>query len=286
MDVDFLRTFLVVQECRSAAEAARRLGITSAAVAQRMKALEAELGTPLVKRAGRSTVATDAGSAIIALATSLVRDAEQLRARATRDNFAGEVRIGAITTALTGILPPILKDLMIVAPELRIFLRPGNSPDLYEAVMRGELDAALIVEPPYSLPKTCSWTTIRSEDLVLISHANLKACGVVELLTNQPFLRYDRTTWGGRIADQYLKSTRINPREVLELDSLEAISVMVSHGLGVSIVPDWADPWPAALTLYKHRLSADAPKRGIGFLAHRGSRRQHLLSLLSRLLSG
>ncbi|MGH6861869.1 MAG: LysR substrate-binding domain-containing protein [Phyllobacterium sp.] len=43
---------------------------------------------------------------------------------------------------------------------------------------------------------------------------------------------------GGKLADTYLNSLAIKPREWLELDSLEAIALMVEAGLGVAVVPD------------------------------------------------
>ena len=41
----------------------------------------------------------------------------------------------------------------------------------------------------------------------------------------------------------------IAPRERFELNALNAIAVMVDRGLGVSLVPDWAQPWPEGLHL-------------------------------------
>ena len=61
METRFLESYLVVVECGSLAEAARRLTITPAALSLRLKALEAELGFLLVTRAGRTVQATEEG---------------------------------------------------------------------------------------------------------------------------------------------------------------------------------------------------------------------------------
>jgi DNA-binding transcriptional LysR family regulator len=39
------------------------------------------------------------------------------------------------------------------------------------------------------------------------------------------------------------------PRERFELDTLEAIAIMVDRGLGVALMHDWAPPWPEGLSL-------------------------------------
>jgi DNA-binding transcriptional LysR family regulator len=62
METRFLHTFLVVVETCSLAETARRLNITPSAVVQRIKALEDEIGSPLIVRSGHSMRATAAGA--------------------------------------------------------------------------------------------------------------------------------------------------------------------------------------------------------------------------------
>ena len=54
METSFLNSFVLVAETGSMAEAARRQGITPAAVAQQVRALERELNATLVARAGRT----------------------------------------------------------------------------------------------------------------------------------------------------------------------------------------------------------------------------------------
>ena len=65
MDTRFLETFLFVACHGSIAEASRRLNITPAAAAQRIQALEAEIGQPLLMRVGRTVRPTPAGLAIL-----------------------------------------------------------------------------------------------------------------------------------------------------------------------------------------------------------------------------
>jgi DNA-binding transcriptional LysR family regulator len=54
MDTRFLESFVIVAETGSIAEAARRLNLTPAAVAQQLRALGQEIGNGLVVRAGRT----------------------------------------------------------------------------------------------------------------------------------------------------------------------------------------------------------------------------------------
>lgn len=280
METRFLETFLIVVEQGSLAEAARRLGVTPAAVAQRIQALEAEIGLPLLDRAGRRVRPTDAGHAIIEQSLRIVSDTRQLRTLAQADLPVGQLQLGSISTALTGILPPALRHIFDTMSGVAVFLLPGSSTDLYRYLLEGRIDAAIIVKPPFPLLKTFEWTLLRAERLVLLCPQNLRDRDPHDLLRTQPFIRYDRNNWGGRFADGYLHRAGISPREWLELDSLEAISVMVGNGLGVSIIPDWANPWPEGIQAARLDLPVRSPNREIGILWVRGSPSRRLVSVL------
>ena len=65
MDTRFLQSFVTVVECGSMAEAARRLDLTPAAIAARIRTLEEDMGVPLVERSGRVVKPTQAGLQIL-----------------------------------------------------------------------------------------------------------------------------------------------------------------------------------------------------------------------------
>ncbi len=60
-----------------------------------------------------------------------------------------------------------------------------------------------------------------------------------DLLKAEPYIRYDRRIWGGRLTDRYLRERGIQPRVRLEIDGLMTIASFVSKGLGISLLPDW-----------------------------------------------
>jgi len=259
------------------AAAARVLDITPAAVAQQIRTLEREIGAPLIARAGRTVSVTEAGARILERARSLLHAVADLRSVAHDDAISGELRLGACPTALAGMLPDILARMVGKLPQISVFIQPGYSADLYRAVERGELDAALVLQAPYALPKTCDWQLLREEPLVVIAPRALADRDPHELLASEPLIRYDRNQWGGRLADEYLRRAGITPHERFELNALGAIAVMVDRGLGVSIVPDFAQPWPAGLDLARLPLPLPSEPRRIGAVWSRSSVRIRLV---------
>ena len=279
MDTQFLKTFVAVVDRGSMAAAARVLNITPAAVAQQIRTLEREIGAPLIGRVGRTVSITEEGSRILQRARDLLRDVADLRSLANDKSLAGELRLGACPTALAGMLPDILARMVEEFPQIKVFIEPGYSAELYRAVDAGELDAAIVLQAPYALPKTCNWQLLREEPLVVLAPASMTGRDPHELLASEPLIRYDRNHWGGRQADEYLQRAGIAPHERFELNALNAIAVMVDRGLGVSLVPDWAKPWPEGLDLVRLPLPHYSVPRRIGIVWSRGSVRIRLVTV-------
>ena len=277
MDTRFLDSFITVVDNGSIAEAARRLNLTPAAVAQRIRTLESEIGARLIVRSGRAVRPTDAGTSILARARNLLGEARYLKSIATDDAPAGELRLGAIPTAITGILPYALRLLMDKYPQIDVHIIRDTSERLYHSVLNGDLDAAIIVEPPFAFPKACGWQVFREEPLIVLTSAAVSGRNAHAILAKEPFIRYDRNNWAGRLVDSYLRRADIRPRERFELAGLEAIAVMVDRGLGVSLVPDWTPPWPEGLSIRKLPLPANSFARRIGLLWTRASLRVRLV---------
>ncbi|WP_368564341.1 LysR substrate-binding domain-containing protein [Pseudoxanthomonas sp. UTMC 1351] len=280
MDTQFLNTFVTVVDRGSMAAAARLLNITPAAVAQQIRTLERELGVALIARVGRTVSVTEEGDRILQRARDLLRDVADMRSVANDSSVSGELRLGACPTALAGMLPDILARMVDKFPQINVFIKPGYSADLYRAVELGELDASIVLQAPFPLPKTCNWQLLREEPLVVLAPESMAHRDPHELLANEPLIRYDRYQWGGRQADEYLRKVGIVPHERFELNALNAIAVMVDRGLGVSLVPDWAQPWPEGLRLVRLPLPQECVPRRIGMVWSRSTVRIRLVTVL------
>jgi len=280
METSYLSTFVLVAASGSMSEAARRLEVTPAAVAHQLKLLERELGTRLLTRAGRTVVPTEAGHRLVDRASSVLRDLRNIKAAINDDAAAGELRLGAINTALHSLMPEVLAGFVKVHPDARVEIRSALSVDLYYAVVRGELDAAICLHPPFVLPKTLNWEQLCEEPLVVMAPARWGRRDAHTLLREEPFIRYNRTLGGGKQADAYLRKAGIVPRERFELSSLPAIAMLVDRGLGVSLAPDASVPWWRRLRVARLALADQPYRRRFGVIWPRASVRTRLILAL------
>jgi DNA-binding transcriptional LysR family regulator len=284
METRFLAGFVWVVELGSIASAARRLDLTPASVAQQLRALEAEIGSRLVERAGRTVRPTIAGTRVLAHARSVLREVRDLQSAASQTSLpAGPLRLGTTPTGLTGLLPPVLRAWTRRYPQIEIYIEPATTALLQARVMAGELDAALMVHPLYELPKTCLWREWRREKMVLVTPSSMKVTSPLETVIAQPFILYDRKVTGGKLAADYVRAKRLRPRVRFELDGIEAIANLVAEGLGVSILPDWPVIGRSAPDVKRWPLPGPCPVRRIGLLSMRQTVREPLVAEFARL---
>jgi DNA-binding transcriptional LysR family regulator len=280
METGHLNTFLLVVDLGSMSEAARRLEVTPAAVAQQLRVLEREMGAPLLVRSGRTVVPSEAGHRMVHLARSLMRDFGNLKAAINEEFATGELRLGAINTALHSLMPEVLAGFVKVYPDARVIIRSALSTELYDAVVRGELDAAVCLHPPFVMPKTLSWEQLCEEPLVVLAPARWAKRDAHALLREEPFIRYNRSLGGGKQADAYLRKAGIVPHERFELSSLPAVAMLVDRGLGVSLSPDASVPWWRGLRVARIALPDTTYRRRFGIIWPRSSVRGRLIQTL------
>jgi DNA-binding transcriptional LysR family regulator len=277
MDTRALECFVSVIDNGSIAEAARRLNLTPAGVAKRVRALEAEIGGRLIARSGRTVRPTKIAMTIVDRARVFLREARDFKAAAAVDKPAGELRLGAAQTTLTGLLPDILARVRATYPQIEVHIIRASSTELYRKVLTGDLDAAILSHPPFAIPKTCDWRDLRNEPFVVLTRAPAPKRHPHDILATEPFIRLHRDLHAGRLIDAYLRKVGIQVNELFELDGIEAIAVMVDRGLGVAILPDWAPPWPEGLRLAKVPLPDRTFTRRLGLLWSRASLRVGLI---------
>lgn len=232
-----LKTFLTIARCGSFAAAGNKIGLTQSAVSAQIKNLEDALGLRLFDRTGRSANLNAAGLRALPLAEQIIETFALMGQPESVNDYRGELRIGAIGTVQTGLLPPVLLRLLREAPGVEPKLVPGVSLNLLSQIDAGEIDLAVMIRPPFALPKELHAELIQKEPFVLITPLNIEGDDPFKLLVAHPFVRYDRSSFGGRQVSQFLRKHQLDVRPGLELDELDAIVKMVESGLGVALVP-------------------------------------------------
>lgn len=136
-----LQTFLSVVELRSYTLAAQALHITQPAVSQHIRKLEEHYGVQLIDFTGHQLSLTRAGELLYRYAA--FQSANEKRLLEQLSKQARTLRVGATLSIADYYLPPLLSP--VLARGFRsLVLRVGNTEEMLDSCVRGELDCALI----------------------------------------------------------------------------------------------------------------------------------------------
>ncbi|MDD1531202.1 LysR family transcriptional regulator [Bradyrhizobium sp. WBOS7] len=168
MELSDLQTFATVARTGGITRAAEELNTVQSNVTQRVKALEAEIGTPLFERHSRGMTLTGAGKRLLPYAQRMAALSREA-ALAARDDGEpkGPLGIGSMETTAAVRLPPLLADFHRRFPAVRLSLRTAPTADLVAAVLDGALDGAFVAGPIAHADLIV--TSAFREELVLVS---------------------------------------------------------------------------------------------------------------------
>ncbi|AWM07990.1 LysR family transcriptional regulator [Bradyrhizobium symbiodeficiens] len=168
MELGDLKTFAAVARSGGITRAAEELNTVQSNVTQRVKALEAEIGTPLFERHSRGMTLTGAGKRLLPYAQRMAALSREAVLAARDDGEPkGPLAIGSMETTAAVRLPPLLADFHRRCPAVRLSLRTAPTADLVASVLEGALDGAFIAGPIAHDDLTA--TSAFREELVLVS---------------------------------------------------------------------------------------------------------------------
>jgi|TARA_R110001606_G_scaffold3844_6_gene18566 DNA-binding transcriptional LysR family regulator len=257
-----LKTLIAVAEEGTFAAAGNKIGLTQAAVSAQIQRLENELGLVLFDRVGRSAHLNHPGLTVLEQAKDIVERCRQLGMTPQASEGVKLINVGAITSIQRTLLPTVLAQFHQQHTHCRTRIFPGVSMALLDQVDSGELDLAVMIKPTFVVHSDLVWEALIEEPFVLIVPRSYDVNDWKIALKQCPFIRYDRTSFGGRQVDKLLQQLPFYLDEKCEVDEIGAIVKLVELGAGVAIVPQTEEhrTWPKsvkALKLGDHNIQRE-----------------------------
>ncbi|MDB5891170.1 MAG: LysR family transcriptional regulator [Polaromonas sp.] len=280
-----LKTLIAVVRYGGFSAAGNHIGLTQSAVSSQIQRLEESLGLALFNRTRRSAVLNEAGARVLARAEEIVALVGKLGDENIGDELVGTLRIGAIASVQSTLLPRALAALRKESPRLLVNIAPGVSMKLMDQLDSGEIDAAIMIRSPFGILPEMIWQRLMHEPFKLLVHKDTKGRDWRALLESQPFLRYERTSFGGRLVTRFLRENSLVVQESIELDEISGLMNLVSEGLGVALVPMVEAYLPVPSGVRAVSLGEKTFHREIGILRKGMSARRSVVQSLERCLS-
>jgi len=262
MTLTELRYIVAVAEKRHFGHAAEACFVSQPTLSVAVKRLEDELGVTLFERSRGEITLTPAGEKVVEQARRALAEANAVKdvAQASQDELAGPLRLGAIYTIGPYLLPELIPEINSRAPRMPLLVEENYTAVLSEKLKRGELDV-IIIALPFEEPGILT-QALYEEPFVLLLPAShplaLKSEIATEELTDETVLLLGQ---GHCFRDQVLEACpncapKLEDKDCLQktLDgaSLETIRMMVTSGVGITVLPCTA----AGADRYSERLLA------------------------------
>lgn len=252
MNTASVQAFLAVARCGSFSEAAEQLHLTQPAVTKRIQNLEADVGTPLFDRWAKHMNLTEAGRLLLPRAQQWLQDLEDMQRtiRAYVDDsdasLSGTLTVGTSHHIGLHRLPRALRLFHDRHPQIRLDLRFIDSEQAYDGVLSGELALGIVTLPPEPdrrltsrviWPDPLACVVSRKHPLAEAARQAGSVGIPAALLAQYPALLPAPHTFTRQIVAARFQQEGLNLSVAMETNYLETIKMMVSVGLGWSVLP-------------------------------------------------
>lgn len=245
LDSRQLSAFAALARRGSFTLAAKDLFLTQSAVSHAIRALEDEVGCRLVDRIGRRILLTQAGEQFLGHTEKILREMEA--ARTGLEDLTkwgcGRLRVGASTTACQHILPAVLGEYRRTYPKCVIRIEPGDHGHQLQLLRAGQIDLALMIEPPAATLADFTFQPLFEDELRFIvapQHPWVEAGHAPRAaIEAETLVLYNKSSQTFRLVADYFREERIVLSNFIELGSMEAIKELVKIGLGAGILASW-----------------------------------------------
>jgi DNA-binding transcriptional LysR family regulator len=234
-DLDDLRSYVTGIELGSFAKAAERLGRSTSAVSAHLKKLEQQVGTPILAKAGRGMVMTEAGETLLGYARRLLELNDEAAAAVRGLDLQGTVRLGLQEDFGETFLPQVLGSFARAHPRVRIEARIARNAELIDWVLKGQLDLSLAWDGGISTP---FHQMLGQRQMHWITSPHFERTSWRQGDEPLPLVMFDAPCLMRNAATLALDRAGIPWRIAFTSRSLNGVWAAVSAGLGVTVRTD------------------------------------------------
>jgi DNA-binding transcriptional LysR family regulator len=256
MDLADLVIFRAVVQAGGITRAAEKLNRVQSNVTTRVRQLEEDLGVALFIREGKRMHLSPAGRTLLGYADRLLALAEQAREAMHESAPRGLLRLGSMESTAAIRLPGPLNTYHHRFPEVTLELRTGGIRELSEAVLKGELDAALVAEPvtDAGLDKAL----VYDEELAIIAPARHPPIRSPRDVASESVLAFEAGCPYRLRMEQWFAQPGDIPVRIVEMSSWHAILGCTVAGMGIAVLPKMVlTTFPQRIFLSVHPLPSN-----------------------------
>ncbi len=242
MNLAVFEAFVKVMETGSISLAAEQLFITQPAVTKRIHSLEDYFGVKLFESAGRGIQATHAAHSLLPKVKNWLNELGDIQHTLSHEQTQIQGRLTIGTSHHIGLhhLPQHLKQYVQQFPDVTLDVHFVDSEQAHEQVLNGDLELAFLTLPPVG-DERLKYIPMWEDSLVFVAAPFHPLAQQAELtlqdLSQYPSLLPSAQTYTSQITLAEFEKQGLKPKISMSNNPLESIRMLVSIGLGWSVLP-------------------------------------------------
>ena len=236
MTLRHFQIFISVCDEQGMTQAAQKLHISQPSISQAVKELEEHYQVRLFERLGKKLFLTPAGQELLHSARHIISLSAQTEKTLRSFSLAAPIRLGATLSIGESIFIDIITRLKKAMPEQEVYSHVHNTAALEDALLRDELDAAL-VEGSITSAYLTQIPFLEDELIIIISPALLPPEGFTrEQLTELPFILREKGSGTRNLFEHVMNQHHLQCHVTGSYNNTESIRQAVAAGLGISAI--------------------------------------------------
>ncbi|WP_060982399.1 LysR substrate-binding domain-containing protein [Vibrio splendidus] len=244
IELKHLRTLTTLRDSGSLTATATSLHLTQSALSHQLKDLEARIGGQLFLRKTRPVKFTSEGEILLKLADEIqprIAKAENELA-SLKEDVNGRLHMAIECHSCFQWLMPALKEYQIAWPSVTLDFSSGFGFEPLPALMAGELD--LVITSDIQPRSEVHYEPLFDFEMRLITAINSPLAEKQSIdpqdLSDITMLSYPVQKQRLDVVKHFLQPAGVEPKKWKQADNTLMLVQMVSAGLGVAALPNWA----------------------------------------------
>ena len=240
MDINQLRAFITVAHTQNLTQAAEKLFLSQPAVSAQIKALEADVGTPLFTRTNSGMTLTRAGEVLLPEAEELLQHKHRLEvfAQTLSEDYIHHARLGLIHPIRADKVSRLTRSIVRREPGVQLHIQYGMSGEILSRILAKRLHGGFFLGPLNQ--RTLQSVPLEHIAYSLICHTDDESrlrSGLPRSLNDFTWIEMSGVSGSHKNLQQFWHRHKLTPKKQIICDYPQAIIGLAADGIGLAMVP-------------------------------------------------
>lgn len=240
MDINQLRAFITVAHTQNLTQAAEKLFLSQPAVSAQIKALEADVGTPLFTRTNSGMTLTRAGEVLLPEAEELLQHKHRLEvfAQTLSEDYIHHARLGLIHPIRADKVSRLTRSIVRREPGVQLHIQYGMSGEILSRILAKRLHGGFFLGPLNQ--RTLQSVPLENIAYSLICHTDDESrlrSGLPRSLNDFTWIEMSGVSGSHKNLQQFWHRHKLTPKKQIICDYPQAIIGLAADDIGLAMVP-------------------------------------------------